>query len=217
MPPARGSWTVSIDAAGARALTAAIMGLTGDVPPAAIADTLREAIRQVVERAVAAGRRGRRRRCAPATWRPHAAIPMTEPCTALAIACGALTLAVSVCGEIDVHRRGAAGQAPATRSRAQSPGWACPRRRSRSGSTRFSTSSCRSSCASAAPSCRFVSWRTWGRDRSSTWDARPTTRSICWSATASWRAAKWWWSEATTEFACWTWSVARDRVRSMEA
>lgn len=43
---ARGSWRIVVGAEGAGALTAAVMGLTGEAPPAAVADTLREAIRQ---------------------------------------------------------------------------------------------------------------------------------------------------------------------------
>jgi flagellar motor switch protein FliN/FliY len=99
-PAARGSWTVIVEAAGAEALTAAIMGLTDDVPRAAIADTLREIFSQAAsalsQRDVAAGVALRSGDVAAGPAQ------VSQPCSSFTLTCAALSLAVSVCGDIDV-------------------------------------------------------------------------------------------------------------------
>jgi flagellar motor switch protein FliN len=101
--PARGAWTVVIDGAGARALTAAIMGLTDDVPAESVADTLRETLIQALSALSSqdvAG--GVKFRVSEVTSRP-AATP-AEPVVTLSVSCAAspVPLLVSVTGEIDV-------------------------------------------------------------------------------------------------------------------
>jgi len=100
---ARGSWTVVVDAEGASALTAAIMGLTGDVPPTAVADTLREAIRQTVSALSlldAAG--GLELRAGEVA--PHAAADPGAGATTLVVSCPAVSVPVTItiAGEIDL-------------------------------------------------------------------------------------------------------------------
>jgi flagellar motor switch protein FliN/FliY len=100
---ARGSWTVVVGAEGASALTAAIMGLTGEVPPAAVADTLREAIRQAVSALslldVAGGVELRSGEVVP-----HAAAEPLAGATLLVVTCQGVSvpLAIAVAGDIDI-------------------------------------------------------------------------------------------------------------------
>lgn len=100
---ARGSWTVMVDAEGASALTAAIMGLTEEVPPTAVADTLREAIRQTVSALPlldAAG--GVELRVSEVA--PHAAAEPRDGTTTLVVTCPAVgvPVTITIAGEIDL-------------------------------------------------------------------------------------------------------------------
>jgi flagellar motor switch protein FliN len=101
--PVRGAWTLVIDGAGARALTAAIMGLTDDVPAGSVADTLRETIIQALSALSSHDvARGVKFRAGDVTSRPAA--PPAEPVITLSVTCAAsaVPLLVSVSGEIDV-------------------------------------------------------------------------------------------------------------------
>ncbi len=111
----RGSWTIVIGADGASALTAAIMGLTGEVPPAAVADTLREAIRQALNALsmldVAAGvelRAGDVVAHAIAAGAQAGAMTLVVTSPAISV-----PLTIAVAGEIDVAAVPAAASASA--------------------------------------------------------------------------------------------------------
>ncbi|HEY6507716.1 MAG TPA: FliM/FliN family flagellar motor switch protein [Vicinamibacterales bacterium] len=119
---ARGSWTVVIGAEGANALTAAIMGLTGEVPPAAVADTLHEALHQAVAAVslldVAAGVELRAGEVVP-----NAAPELREEATTLVVTSTALSvpLTIVVAGEVDVTVPAAARGGAATKT-SKAPG-----------------------------------------------------------------------------------------------
>jgi flagellar motor switch protein FliN len=124
---ARGSWTIVVDSEGASALTAAIMGLTGDVPPTAVADTLREAIRQTLSALSlldAAG--GVELRAGEVV--PHAAAESGGEATTLVVTCPAVSvpLTVAIAGEIDLTAVPAASHAGAVADAPKAPGAGAP-------------------------------------------------------------------------------------------
>lgn len=119
---ARGSWVVVIGAEGATALTSTIMGLTDEVPSAAVADTLHEALRQAVAAVslleVAAGVELR-----AGDVVPNAATELAEGATTLIVTSTALSvpLTIVIAGEIDVTAVPAAVRGGATEA-SKAPG-----------------------------------------------------------------------------------------------
>jgi flagellar motor switch protein FliN/FliY len=107
--PARGAWTLFIGNAGATAIAADILGLTGDepVPAPAVGDTLREALNQALG---ALGHKNATRGAALKVGSVTAAPapPAQDILATFTITCGAIPtpISVTVCGGIELPAQG---------------------------------------------------------------------------------------------------------------